>query len=182
MSKYTNRAGSAAQKAGTYIEALLALLGSEDPTAVLGSTVSWCTQVTDGLTPSQLTAPEAPDKWSVAAVIHHLADSELVWGYRIRMVLADDRPVLQGYDQDQWAGRLGYAAADRDDSLSLFSALRSSNLSLLSQASEEDLDRVAVHKERGEESLRHMISLYAGHDLVHRRQIQRVVDGFASPG
>ena len=179
MSIYSNLAGTASGDAERYIAAVLELLGDEDPMVVLESTVSWCSECTRALTPRQLAAPEAEGKWSIAAVLQHLADSELVWGYRLRKALAEDRPVLTGFNQDLWANRLGYAAADRDESLSLFSALRSANLALLSRAPSDDLDRVGVHDERGEEPVRHMVRLYAGHDLVHRRQLQRLVDRFA---
>jgi hypothetical protein len=179
MSVYSNLAGTASEDAERYVAAVLDLLGDSDPMSVLESTVSWCAERTGGLTPAQLGDPEAPGKWSIAGVLQHLADSELVWGYRLRKVLAEDRPVLTGYDQDLWAGRLGYAAAERDRSIALFSALRDANLGLLGRATPEDLDRVGVHAERGEEPVRHMVRLYAGHDLVHRRQIQRLVERFA---
>jgi hypothetical protein len=35
--------------------------------------------------------------------------------------------------------------------------------------------RVGMHSERGPESLGHLIKLMGGHDLVHRRQIDRVL-------
>ena len=174
MSVYTNPAAGAVEEAAAYIAAVLELLGDEDPMTVLSSTVAWCRERTEPLTPQQLAIPEGEGKWSVAQVLQHLADSELVWGYRLRKVLAEDRPELTGFDQDLWASRLGYASADRTASLSLFSALRSANLELLSEASPDDLDRVGVHIERGEESVRHMTRLYAGHDLVHRRQLDRL--------
>lgn len=178
MSVYTNQASGTKADAAAYVAAVLELLGDEDPIAVLGSTVSWCRSRTEGLTPEQLAAPEAEGKWSIAGVLQHLADSELVWGYRLRKVLAEDRPELTGYDQDLWASRLGYVEANRDEALSMFSALRSANLRLISRAAPGDLDRVGVHNERGEESLRHMARLYAGHDLVHRRQVERIVARF----
>ena len=56
-----------------------------------------------------LRRPEAPGKWSATEVVQHLADSELVLGFRMRMILTEDRPALQGYDQDRWAGTLRYA-------------------------------------------------------------------------
>ena len=179
MSIYSNLAGRAGANAATYITAVLELLGNQDPLSVLGSTVSWCRDRTAPLTPDQLGSPEAEGKWSVAGILQHLADSELVWGYRLRKVLAEDRPELTGFDQDLWANRLGYAAADAAAAQSTFSSLRSANLELLSRASPEDLDRVGVHSERGDESVRHMMRLYAGHDLVHRRQLQRLIARFA---
>lgn len=179
MSVYSNLADSAAESAATYIEAVLELLGDEDPLVVLRSTVDWCSECTAGLAQEQLAAPERPGKWSIVGVLQHLADSELVWGYRLRKVLAEDRPTLTGFDQDLWADRLGYASADRDLALSMFAAIRESNLRLLAQASTADLDRVGVHAERGEESASHMTRLYAGHDLVHRRQLRRLVEKLA---
>lgn len=175
MSVYSNRAVDAADGAARYIAAVLELLGDDDPLAILRTTVAWCTERTSGLTGAQLIAPESPGHWGIAAVLQHMADSELVWGYRLRKVLAEDRPALTGFDQDLWADRLGYSAADRDEALSMFGALRDANLRLLTRAFPHDLERVGVHAERGEESVSHMIRLYAGHDLVHRRQLERLV-------
>ena len=91
------------------------------------------------------------------------------------MVLAHDRPELKGYDQDLWASRLHYGANDHREALGLFTALRRANLKLLTRASPEDYLRVSVHTERGEETLHHMVKLYAGHDLLHIRQLQRIM-------
>jgi hypothetical protein len=107
-------------------------------------------------------------------VLAHLADSDLVWGWRLRLVLAQDRPPLTGYDQDAWASRLGYADSDPHDSVELFSVLRKSNLRLLATATPEDLERVGVHVERGDESLAHHMKLYAGHDILHVNQLKRI--------
>jgi hypothetical protein len=89
-------------------------------------------------------------------------------------VLAQDRPILTGYDQDRWADRLRYDQAEVDVSVEEFSVLRRSNLGLIAAASPDDLERVGVHAERGEESVAHMIRLYAGHDLLHLRQLARI--------
>jgi hypothetical protein len=113
-------------------------------------------------------------KWSIAQVVRHLADAEIVWAWRLRLILAQDRPELTGYDQDRWSARLGYERADAGESLELFSTVRRSNVRLLERATAADLKRVGVHSERGEESLEHLRRLYAGHDLLHLRQIERV--------
>ncbi|MDH3269758.1 MAG: DinB family protein [Gemmatimonadota bacterium] len=177
MSIFTNPASGAAGAANAYVSAILELVGDRDPLEILGSTVEWCRVVVEGLNDRQLRTPESRGKWSVVEVMQHLADSELVWGYRLRKVLAEDRPRLTGFDQDLWARRLGYAVADATSALEMFSALRRANLALLSKAAPEDLDRAGVHEERGEESVRHMMRLYAGHDLAHRRQLDRIVAG-----
>jgi len=174
MSVFTNPASRSAEQAAAYTKAVLELLGARNPIEVLQDTVSALEQVRDGLSNEQLTQPEANGKWSVRHVLQHLADSELVWSYRLRMVLAHDRPQLTGYDQDLWAERLRYDEADADRALQEFSVLRRTNLRLLARASVEDLKRVGVHAERGVESVEHMIRLYAGHDLLHLEQLARI--------
>jgi hypothetical protein len=89
-------------------------------------------------------------------------------------VLAQDRPPITGYDQDAWADRLGYDVAPVGEALDEFSALRRTHLRLVAAASPADLARCGVHAERGEESVAHMMKMYAGHDLLHLRQIDRI--------
>jgi hypothetical protein len=174
MSVFTNPANGAAEHAAAYVTAVLDLVGTQDPMAVLHATPSALRRAIDGLTPAQLARPEKPGKWSINQVLRHLADSDIVWGWRLRLILAQDRPPLTGYDQDLWAERLHYADADPDESLEMFRVLRRSNLTLIERASPDDLRRVGVHVERGEESLEHHRRLYAGHDLLHLRQIERI--------
>jgi hypothetical protein len=174
VSVFTNPATGAAEHAAAYVPAVLALLGDRDPLPVLRDTPSALPRAIDGLSPGQLRAPERPGKWSIAQVLHHLADSEVVYAWRMRLILAHDRPPLTGYDQDLWAERLQYGQGDPRDALALFAVLRQANLRLVERASPADLRRVGVHAERGEESLHHLVRLYAGHDLLHLRQIERV--------
>jgi hypothetical protein len=157
-----------------YVATLFAALGSRDPFEVLRGTPTALRHAVSGLTPEQLSRAEAPGKWSVREVVQHLADAELVGAFRFRMVLAHDAPSLPGYDQDAWAERLNYREADCEAALGDFASLRGANLRLLGRATPVDLERVMVHSERGNESLQYMIRMYAGHDLVHLRQIARI--------
>ena len=177
MSVFTNPASASTDHAKAYTTAVLDLLGTRDPLSVLRGTEAALRRGVDGLSHHQLTRPEPTGKWSIRHVAQHLADSELVWGYRLRMVLAHDRPPLVGYDQDLWADRLRYNEADAHQALAVFGVLRGANLRLLDGASNQDLDRVGLHAERGEESVRHMMRLYAGHDLLHLSQIERIRHG-----
>ena len=138
-----------------YAPAVLDLIGSREPIDVLRRHAgSGQARASPGLTPDQLRTPEAPGKWSIAHVLRHLADSEVVWGWRMRLILAQDRPTITGYDQDLWADRLHYADADAGESLDALRVLRRDNLRLIERASPADLQRVGVHAERGEESRR----------------------------
>jgi hypothetical protein len=174
MSVFTNPASGSVENAKSYVDAILQLLGPKDPIEVLRSTASNLNAAIEGLSDLQLSSPEAPGKWSIRQVIRHLADSDLVWGYRVRMILAHDRPPLTGYDQDLWAERLRYNEADVAESLDEFRAVRRGNLRLIEQASPEDLQRVGVHAERGEERVAHLVRMYAGHDLLHLAQVERI--------
>ena len=174
MSVFTNPATGAAEHAAAYVRAILELLGDQDPVAVLRDTLAKLPRAVEGVPPNQLRKPEAAGKWSINQVLQHLADSEVVWAWRMRLILAQDRPPLTGYDQDLWADRLHYQDADPSDALEMFDLLRRANLRLLERTSPADLKRVGVHVERGEESLEHLRRLYAGHDLLHLRQIDRI--------
>ncbi len=175
MSVLTLPGDSTPEVVAQYRAALLATLHDTDPRTVLQHTPAWCTEVVREVALERLRRPEAEGKWSVADVLHHLADSDLVWSYRLRRVLAEDRPRLDGYDQDLWAARLNYASQPPDLSVQLFQAVRAANLRLLNTASETDLQRAGLHGERGEESIADMVRLYAGHDLAHRAQIERII-------
>jgi DinB superfamily len=174
MSVFTNPAARSREQAGAYTTAVLALLGSADPMDVLRGTPRRLRDALAGLSPQQMGVPEAAGKWSIRHVLQHLADSDLVWAYRLRMILTHDRPHLTGYDQDLWADKLHYGEADVEQALSDFDVIRRSNLRLLDRATPADLARVSVHAERGEESVAHLIRMYAGHDLLHLNQIARI--------
>jgi hypothetical protein len=172
---FSNPAGNAAAAAGPYVRALLDLLGSRDPLEVMAELMAWLDRRLQGVPEAALRKPEAPGKWSVIQVVQHLADSDLVAGYRIRMVVAEDRPPLQGYNQDTWARKFYYDQADLSDAMGQLRALRSANLRLWGRLGPEQLERVGLHSERGPESAGHILRLMGAHDLVHRRQIDRIL-------
>ena len=174
MSIFTNSSARSREEAAEYTRAILGLLGTRDPLTVLGDTPAALRRLLDGM-PDRLTAlPEAEGKWSIRQVCRHLADSEIVWGWRMRLVYAQDRPEITGYDQDAWATRLRYAEAPVEESLGDFERLRAINLRLIGRMPVEDRARVGVHAERGHESVEHMMKMYAGHDTLHLRQIERI--------
>jgi hypothetical protein len=182
MSVFSNRSTDPPAERAAYAGAILSLLGDRDPLDVLRSTPAALADAIRGLPPAELRRPEAPGKWAIAHVLQHYADSDLVWGWRLRLILAHDRPQITGYDQDLWADRLHYDETDAAQALETFGVLRAGNLWLLARATPDDMARVGVHSERGEESVAHLIRLYAGHDLLHLQQIARIRSAHAATG
>lgn len=172
--EFANPAGSATANAARYIKSLLELLGDRDPLAVQRELVPRLGMILDDMSIGAVVRPEAPGKWSVAAVVRHLAHTEVVYAYRYRVVFAEDDPVLPGFDQDQWASRLANDPVNVRSAFSHLSHLREWNLAFLDSLSPLDLRRTGRHGERGVESLDQLVRLGAGHDLVHRRQIDRI--------
>jgi hypothetical protein len=172
---FSNPAGNAAAAATGYVRALLDVLGNRPPLEVLSELVPWLAERTQGLDDATLRRPEAPGKWSVVEVVQHLADSELVFGFRLRMILTQDQPPLAGYDQDRWATDLGYKDVPLDLAQWQLRGLRIPNLRLARSLSPRQLERVGMHSERGPESVAHLLKLMAAHDLVHRRQLDRIL-------
>lgn len=174
MSVFTNPGSASTEHATAYIAAILDALGDRDPLQVLDATPAAFARLIEGVSSEESRVPEKAGKWSLRQVLAHMADSEIVWSWRLRLVLTHDRPPLTGYDQDVWAARLGYDETDARQSLRVFTTLREANVRLLRDATPIDMQRVGVHVERGEESVEHMTRLYAGHDIVHTRQLERV--------
>jgi len=174
VSVFSNTSKDAPEVRQQYAGAVLGLIGDRNPLDVLRDTPGMAARAVASLTPEKLRTPEAEGRWSVGQVLRHLADTDVVWGWRMRLILAQDRPTITGFDQDLWADRLDYAHADPNESLETFAVLRRDNLRLIERATPADLERVGVHAERGEESAGYLVRLYAGHDLMHLAQIDRI--------
>jgi hypothetical protein len=154
---------------------IAARVGTRDPLEILSATVPRLEAALRGRSLAELQCPEAPGRWSVAAVIEHLADSELVFGFRVRQVLTQEAPPLASFDQEGWASVGRYAESEAHQAFALFAALRARHLALYGRLAVADWERVGVHGDRGAESLRTMIRIIAGHDLAHCAQVERIL-------
>ncbi len=156
------------------IAELAVKLDGRDPVEVQQELLPSLRRAVEGLTREQYVKPEEEGKWSVVDVVQHLADAELAYGWRIRMILAHDTPTFQGFDQDLWAKALDYRSVDLDDGLAQLEVLRNANLRLVRRQHEAALDRLGIHNEAGPMSVRMILYLLANHDLTHLRQIERI--------
>ena len=114
----------------------------------------------------------APGKWSARQIICHLADTELVFAFRLRQSLAEPYHTIQPFDQDSWATR--YAIYDVMTALETFQAAREWNLKLIASITPAELEKKLTHPERGEMALHVIIETMAGHDLNHLAQIEAI--------
>jgi hypothetical protein len=116
------------------------------------------------------------DDWSARMVVHHLADSEATAYVRLRRLVAEDSPVIRGYDEAEFARRLHY---DRPigASLGVLEAVRAASLELLESLTPEEWERVGTHSESGPYSVMDWLRIYAAHAHDHARQIREAAGG-----
>ena len=158
-----------------YTRRILSYVEGKDPLAVLETTADRLRTIVRTTAPAVLRRQLAPGRWSPAQIITHLADSEIVGSYRLRMILAHNGTDIQAFDQNEWAANLAYEAADPEESVDLFEATRVANLRLLRRVDPRRHENYGMHSERGRETVSHLIRLYAGHDLNHLGQIERIL-------
>lgn len=132
-------------------------------------------EVTDSLKDfpaDSLTAHPIPGKWSAREIVHHLADSETAAAIRLRRLLCEDHPVIQGYDQDEYAVRLKYNEREIAPALEAFHAARANTAQVIDQMSDEDWNREGSHTESGRYAVGDWLRIYAAHAHNHATQIR----------
>lgn len=126
-----------------------------------------------GLSEKVLCYKPAPDKWSILEILAHLADMEILYAYRMRQMVADDKPVIAPINQDQWAARLGYLHESVPELLALYGLNRHHNLNLLRRLKPEDLGKGAFHPElQRTVTLAEYVQMMGKHGPNHLAQIE----------
>ena len=126
----------------------------------------------EGIGPAELDARPAPGTWSPREIVHHLADSEMTSAIRLRRLIAEEAPLIVGYDQEEYARRLCY---DRpiDASLDAFRAARACTAEILDRLTPDQWARAGTHSESGTYSVERWLDIYARHAHGHADQIRR---------
>jgi uncharacterized damage-inducible protein DinB len=157
-----------------YVKRIQGHVAGKDPLKVQKNTAKKIEKVISRLNKKQLRRRPGKGKWSIAEILAHLADAELVGGWRLRMILSHNGTPIQAFDQDSWASTFRYADRDPRQSLKMFRVLRANNLALLETVPRQLWKNHGMHSERGKETVTHLVNLYAGHDLNHLRQIEQI--------
>jgi hypothetical protein len=170
MKQETNAMKETAQQ---YIQRITAHVDGKQPLAVLAATAKKLERLIKGVPAGKLRKRPAADKWSIGEIIAHLADAEIVIGFRLRMVLGAPGTPITAYDQDSWVTSGHYEKRDPRKSVELFRVVREANLALLKSLTAEQWKHYGMHSERGQETVEHIVRMTAGHDLNHLQQIER---------
>jgi hypothetical protein len=155
-----------------YRRELLALLGDDDPGEVLEATLREVQEQTSDLPDELVGRRPEPGEWSVAELLAHLWDSELVYGYRARAILTQDRPALAAYDQEAWAT---LPRPPFPQLLAGLVALGTGNLALIGGTPLVRWERAGMHQERGETSFQVLTQEIAGHARAHLLQLEQTI-------
>jgi hypothetical protein len=158
-----------------YTQRITGYAAGKQPLAVQAATAKKLERVIKGVPTSRLRKRPAPGKWSVSEITAHLADVEIVVGFRMRLILGAPGTPIAAFDQDSWVTSGHYEKRDPRKSVEQFRAAREANLALLKSLTPEQWKHHGMHAERGQETIEHIVRMIAGHDLNHLLQIERVL-------
>ena len=158
-----------------YVQRIQGKLAGQDPLKVQSTTAKKLARLIKGASPAKLRKRPAPEKWSVAEIVAHLADVEIAVSWRIRSILGAPGIPVQAFDQDAWVVAGHYGKRDARKSLEQFRVLRETNLTLYKMLSPEQWKHYGLHAERGGESIERIVQMLAGHDINHLEQVERLL-------
>ena len=145
--------------------------------AVQTATAKKLERLIKGVPARKLRKRPAPEKWSVAEILAHLADAEIVGGFRMRLILGAPGTPIAAFDQDAWVTSGHYEKRDPRKSIEQFRVVREANLGLLKSLTPQQWKHYGMHAERGQETIERIAQMFAGHDINHLQQIAGILAG-----
>ncbi len=127
----------------------------------------------DGITEEGLDTRPADGGWTPREVVHHTADSEMTSGIRLRRLIAEDDPLIVGYDGDEFARRLHYSDRPIGPALDAIAGARATTAQILAGLTEAEWGRTGTHSESGPYGVERWLEIYAEHCHEHAEQIRR---------
>ncbi len=160
-----------------YTARILGYLEGREPLKILAATPRLLAAQIKGVRKATLAKRPSAGKWSVTEILGHMADTETVVAFRIRLILGANGTPIQGFDQNAWARYSSYAKQDPALSIEAFRVTRERTLRLLKTLPRAMWDFYGMHSERGKETVRRVTEMIAGHDVNHLDQIRRILHG-----
>lgn len=165
--------------AAEYVARLRSLVDGKDPIAVQTETPATLARLIASVPQEKLNRTPARGKWSLAAIVAHLAEAEIALSWRYRQIAEKEGAALAGYDQNLWYQLGEYDSRDLQESLAQFRLLREANLRMFARFTPDDWRRSGVHAERGPLRMKDLVTQAAGHDLSHLQQAERAIAAVA---
>jgi len=161
-----------------YQRGMIEIVGGDDPADVqAGAAAAWRALIDEA--GGDLAVRPEPGEWSALELLGHVLDAEIVVAFRYRAAVAESRPDIVPFDQDDWVAALHAGAsapeAGPEALLATFAALRTADLGLWARTADAGRRRVGLHRERGPESYGLQFVLIAGHDRFHLDQARRAL-------
>jgi DinB superfamily len=163
------------ETAEQYRQRMFVLVDGKDPVKLQAAAPARLAKLLKGVSAARGRKRPAPGKWSIAEIVVHMADTEVVFGYLIRSIVGEPGARIDGFDQDAWLAALHYDKRDMKKSLAEYRAFREANVALLKSLTPEQWKICGMHKERGPETMATVVKMFAGHDLNHFQQIERIL-------
>jgi len=158
-----------------YMQRINGYMEGKQPLAVQAATAKKHEKLIKGVPAAKLRKRPAPDKWSVSEILAHLADAEIVGGFRMRLILGAPGTPVAAFDQDSWVISGHYEKRDPRKSVEQFRVVREANLALLKSLTSEQWKHYGMHAERGQETIEHVVRMFAGHDINHLQQVEGIL-------
>jgi hypothetical protein len=158
-----------------YSQRILGNVEGKKSLTVQAATSKKLERLIKGVPTAKLRKRPAPGKWSASEILAHLAETEIVAGFRLRLILGAPGTPVPAFDQDAWVISGHYNKRDPRKSLEQFRGIREANLALLKSLTPEQWKHYGMHAERGQETIEHIARLYAGHDINHLHQIETIL-------
>jgi hypothetical protein len=122
----------------------------------------------------------AEGKWSAHEVALHCADSETNAAARIRFLATEADPLIQGYDEADWARKLDYHSLPIEPALATVDAVRANTAALLRRLPETTWANEGRHTQSGRFSGERWLEVYAEHLEKHSRQVERNLEAWSA--
>ena len=139
--------------------------------AQIEATPAWLRSAVAGLTESQLLQPYREEGWSVAQVVHHVADSHVNAYVRFKLAATEDNPPIKAYNERLWAELADATSLDLRASLGLLDALHARWVAFLRSLGADQCFRTFNHSVTGPVTLDRALALYAWHGRHHTAHI-----------
>ncbi len=163
------------ETAQQYTQRILGYVEGKQPLEVQAATAENLERLIKDVPATKLRERPAADKWSVSEILAHLADTEIVVSFRMRLILAAPGTPIAAVDQDSWVTSGHYEKRYPRKSVEQFRVVREANLALLESLIPQQWKHYGMHSERGQETIELIVRMYAGHDINHLQQIERIL-------